>query len=100
MVTNLSPLSLDRCVEEYKKASCVFQPTLAEVFSATYLEAMAMGVPIITSDLDFARDVCGNAAYYFNPDDDRAANALAKIILNETLATEFAQKGGTTTKIS
>ena len=44
-----------------------------------------MGVPIITSDLDFARDVCGDAAYYFNPDDDeQAANALAKIILNES----------------
>lgn len=94
MVTNLSPLSLESCVDEYKKASCVFHPTLAEIFSATYLEAMAMGVPIITSNLDFARDVCGNAAFYFDPDDaEQAANALAKIIQDKTLAAEFECRG-------
>lgn len=34
-------------------------PTVLEVFSATYPEAMAL--PIVTSDLDFARDICDNA---------------------------------------
>ena len=42
-------------------------PTLLESFSATYIEAMFHGKTILTSDLDFARDVCGEAAFYFDP---------------------------------
>jgi glycosyltransferase involved in cell wall biosynthesis len=38
-----------------------------ESFSVTYLEAMRFGVPILTTDLDFARYLCGNAAIFFNP---------------------------------
>lgn len=45
----------------------LFLPTLMESFSSTYLEAMSFGRPILTSDLDFAREVCGNSAAYFNP---------------------------------
>ncbi len=42
----------------------VFIPTLLEVFSATYLEAMLMKKPIIASDLEFSRDICGESAYF------------------------------------
>lgn len=42
-------------------------PTLLESFSAAYLEAMQFGTPILTSDMDFAREVCGDAAVYFDP---------------------------------
>lgn len=42
-------------------------PTLLESFSATYIEAMHYRVPILTSDLDFARGICGDAALYFDP---------------------------------
>ena len=42
-------------------------PTLLESFGLTYLEAMQNNCPIITSDLEFARYVCGDAALYFDP---------------------------------
>jgi glycosyltransferase involved in cell wall biosynthesis len=42
-------------------------PTLLESFTATYLEAMKFDCPVLTSDLDFAREVCGDAAIYFDP---------------------------------
>jgi glycosyltransferase involved in cell wall biosynthesis len=45
----------------------MFLPTLLECFSASYAEAMKMGLPILTSDLKFAREVCGDAAVYFDP---------------------------------
>jgi glycosyltransferase involved in cell wall biosynthesis len=38
-----------------------------ESFSGTYVEAMYHGKPVFTSDLDFAKTVCGDAAFYFNP---------------------------------
>lgn len=53
-------------------------PTLLESFSGTYLEAMKAGCPILTSDRDFAREVCGEAALYFDPLD---ADSIVRTIL-------------------
>ena len=33
-------------------------PSLLESYSGAYVEAMSFGVPIVTSDRDFAREVC------------------------------------------
>jgi len=77
-IINVGPLSLKQCVDWYNKIDIVFQPTLLEVFSANYLEAMKMKKPIITSNLPFAKEVCGEGAIYFKPDDP---NAAAKAIL-------------------
>jgi len=62
----------------YRRAGAVFLPSLLESFSATYVEAMHFGVPLVTSDLDFARDICGDAALYADPlDPEACADALA-----------------------
>ena len=56
----------------YSTASILLLPTLLECFTATYLEAMISEIPIITTDLAFAKDLCGNAAIYcdaLNPED-------------------------------
>lgn len=53
----------------YKQCDVMFLPTLLESYGLPYVEAMAYGLPIITSDLDFAHDVCENIALYFNPFD-------------------------------
>ncbi|MHB8632526.1 MAG: glycosyltransferase [Thermoplasmatota archaeon] len=51
----------------YEACHGLLQPTLLESFSTTYVEAMAFGLPILTSDLDFAHASCGDAALYFDP---------------------------------
>jgi len=66
-VTNLQPLNVTECIEAYKNVDFLFLPTLLETFTATYPEAMIMKKPILTSDLSFARDICGDAAIYFDP---------------------------------
>lgn len=53
----------------YRNADGVLMPTLLESFSGTYIEAMQFGCPILASDRDFAREICGDAAQYFNPTD-------------------------------
>lgn len=61
----------------FAKHNCLLFPTLMESFGATYLEAMHFGLPIITSDLDFAHEMCGRAALYINPwSPDALAEAL------------------------
>jgi glycosyltransferase involved in cell wall biosynthesis len=64
----------------YDNADIMFLPTLLETFSANYPEAMAARRPIVTSDLEFARSLCGNAAEYFDPlDPEDAGKALLRV---------------------
>jgi glycosyltransferase involved in cell wall biosynthesis len=80
-IENAGPLRVSDCVEWYRRADVVFLPTVLEVFSATYLEAMAMGKPIVTSDLDFARSTCGEAAHYYDAaSPDAAAEAIDHVV--------------------
>ncbi|MEZ4415101.1 MAG: glycosyltransferase [Gemmatimonadota bacterium] len=65
----------DRLGDLYRGSAVVLLPSFLESFSATYVEAMHFGVPLVTSDLDFARDICGGAALYADPFD---AEALAQ----------------------
>lgn len=51
----------------YRASSALILPTVLESFTGTYLEAMQFGTPILTSDMDFAHDICGEAAAYFDP---------------------------------
>jgi glycosyltransferase involved in cell wall biosynthesis len=94
MVKNVGKIKLAECVSWYSKSSIVFLPTLLEVFSATYLEAMKMGVPIATSDFEFNTDVCGDAALYFDPYSAKSAsNVLIQLIENEKLRESQIEKG-------
>jgi glycosyltransferase involved in cell wall biosynthesis len=47
-------------------------PSLVESFGFPLLEAMVMGMPIVASDREWAREVCGDAAVYADPDDVNA----------------------------
>lgn len=60
-------LNIAQCPHLYEQADIMFLPTLLECFSASYVEAMRMNVPILTSNLPFARGLCGDAAEYFDP---------------------------------
>ena len=93
-IVNVGPLSLDGCVDAYRRAHAVFQPTLLEVFSATYVEAMAMERPIVTSDLPFARSICGEAARYHDPlSPEQAAAAIRRVCEDAAVRTALIAAG-------
>jgi len=66
-VMNLGPVAHESCPSIYNQCDFLFAPTLLETFSASYPEAMKMNLPILTSKYSFAKDVCHNAALYFDP---------------------------------
>lgn len=68
-IINIGPVSQNDLNIYYHYSYALFLPTLLESFSGTYLEAMKYEVPIITSDMDFSREICGDAACYFDPFD-------------------------------
>ena len=67
VIHNIGPVPMDEVPALYELTDGLLLPTLLESFSGTYVDAMFMKKPIFTSDRDFARDVCGEAAFYFDP---------------------------------
>lgn len=67
VIHNIGPVPMDEVPALYEHTDGLLLPTLLESFSGTYVDAMFMKKPIFTSDRDFARDVCGEAAFYFDP---------------------------------
>lgn len=51
----------------YQHASCFVFPSFYEGFGIPPLEAMAHGCPVIASTAPAVREVCGDAALYFDP---------------------------------
>ena len=93
-VVNVGPLPQAALAGYYRNCQALFLPTLLESFSGTYLEAMHFGVPILTSDLDFAHAVCGDAAIYFDPwDPVSIKNAILRLKGDPALGAELVAKG-------
>lgn len=78
----------------YEQADVMFMPTLLECFTATYPEAMKMGVPIVTTDLEFARGLCGDAACYYSAVDAKAAaEAIFKVATDKEYVRQLVENG-------
>mgnify|MGYP006274047027 CR=1 FL=1 len=69
-----SPL---RCVGEiphdqvrkmYERTHALLFPSLSESYGLPLVEAMYLGLPIVCSDLPYARELCGDEAFYFDPE--------------------------------
>jgi glycosyltransferase involved in cell wall biosynthesis len=61
----------------YANALCFVFPSKYEGFGIPPLEAMALGCPVVAAAIDSVREVCGDAARYFEPDD---ASSLERIL--------------------
>ncbi|MDR8438703.1 glycosyltransferase, partial [Acinetobacter baumannii] len=48
----------------YKSSKIAVMPSLIESLSSSHIEAMFWGIPQITSNLAYAKDLCKEAAYY------------------------------------
>ena len=90
----LGKIDVSACPYLYEQADIMFMPTLLECFSATYPEAMRMGIPIVTTDIVFARGLCGDAACYFSPNDPvAAAKAIYKVATDKNYAKLLCESG-------
>lgn len=93
-VLNVGPLPQEKLGAYYRACHAYFLPTLLESHSGAYLEAMHFGCPILTSNLDFARASCGDAALYFDPwNCDDVVESIRKVMGNEALREHLRRQG-------
>lgn len=89
---NVGPLSVTQCPLFYRALDGVVFPSLLECFSATPLEALAMGRPLFASDREFNHDICGKYAAYFDPlDAEDAARVIAQYYQSELSSDNYLQ---------
>jgi glycosyltransferase involved in cell wall biosynthesis len=78
----LGPVPYRRILAYYRRAVALAFTSLLETFGHPTLEAMLAGTPILAADVASLREVAGNVALYFAPDDPiglaRAADELRR----------------------
>ena len=78
----------------YARSTILAFPSLDEGFGIPILEAMAAGLPVLTSNRSALAEVAGNAALLMNPESvDELAEALGKMIADEQLRKDLKQRG-------
>lgn len=93
-IINVGPVPLKMCPYLYSISDALFLPTFLECFSASYPEAMKMKKPILTSDLSFAREICGDSAIYFDPwNPQEIANKIINLVKRKDLQKELILRG-------
>lgn len=77
----LGRVSDEELTRLYNQAVCFIFPSIYEGFGLPLLEAMTCGCPVLASDIPVFREVCGDAAIYFNPYDETSIrNAIAHFL--------------------
>ncbi len=78
----------------YGNADLLVHPSLSEGFGITLLEAMACGIPVVTSNRTSIPEVVGDAAVLIDPlDIHEMAKALLGVLRNNSLRKELIEKG-------
>lgn len=87
-------VSEEELLRYYKGAMGLIYPSLYEGFGLPVLEAMSLGVPVITSDRASMPEVGGEAVLYVNPEDECSIQkVMEKLMREESLRESLKEKG-------
>ncbi len=98
-LTMLGAVEYDQLVNVYKAADVYVCPSYAESFGHPMLEAMAHGLPIVAANLPVHREVCAEAAVYFDVfNEQQLADQVIRVIRDRQLSDKLIQEGSTRAK--
>lgn len=78
----IEPLNYQAYLELMANARALVNLSLYEGFGMPNLEALALGTPVICSDIEVFREICGDCAIYVDPADDES---LALILQEQSM---------------
>lgn len=94
MLKNFGPITSSNLPKCYADCDAVILPTLAESSTSAYPESFISKKPLLTSDRDFSRGLCGEAALFFDPlDAEDILNKVITIYQDEKLRVAIVEKG-------
>jgi glycosyltransferase involved in cell wall biosynthesis len=80
--------------ELYAKAKALIYPSKFEGLGLPPLEAMASGCPVLTTKCTSIPEICGDAVYYTDPDDEEAfASSIIDLNNDRQLRDKLARRG-------
>lgn len=80
--------------ELYQHALALISPSLMEGFGLPLVEAMRLGCFVVASDIPSSREVCKDAAVYFNPRSvDSLRDILEKVLRNSLDTKTYVKRG-------
>jgi glycosyltransferase involved in cell wall biosynthesis len=95
MVIELGALPYRQLHQLYRRANIYVTPAYTETFAHPLVEAMACGLPIVASDLAVHREICGDAAVYFQRfSAQELAERIAEVVQSSDLAGRLSEAGG------
>lgn len=78
----------------YEQASQFVFPSLYEGFGLPPLEAMAKGIPVVSSNRSCMPEILGEGALYVDPEnDDQLAEAMYRVFSDEDVRADLVQRG-------
>jgi glycosyltransferase involved in cell wall biosynthesis len=78
----------------YKLATFFVYPSLYEGYGVPVLEAMASGIPVITSNISSLKEIASEAALLIDPNNtEELANSMLTMTENSVLRSELSKKG-------
>ncbi|HEV3229041.1 MAG TPA: glycosyltransferase family 1 protein [Solirubrobacteraceae bacterium] len=84
----------DRLARLYADAAALVHPSRHEGFGLTLVEAMHLGVPVVTAASAATREVCGDAARYVDAGDaEGLAGELDRLTDDERLRRDLSRRG-------
>jgi glycosyltransferase involved in cell wall biosynthesis len=80
--------------EAYAGANLLVYPSRCEGFGHPPLEAMAAGCPVLVANTSCLPEVCGDAPFYFEPDDPASLERMLLEATNHESARQIARERG------
>jgi glycosyltransferase involved in cell wall biosynthesis len=78
----------------YQQAELLAFPSLGETFGLPLVEAMAAGLPVVTSNTTVMPEICGDAVFYFDPLDVADMTwSLTQVLDDPALRATLIQRG-------
>ncbi len=93
-VKPLGHLDRSELFHAYSLSAAVIMPSLVETVGLPLLEAFSIGVPVIAADRPYAREICEDAALFFDPlsPEDLAAR-IRQILSHKEVCTDLVRRG-------